>query len=377
MEVLLAMNNMNFYDNKEKYRKTRKRYSRKAFFVMAIGFAVVGTLIGTAITRYSLSKNPKEMSENKNIVPIAYAEEKDITSLPALVKKVSPAVVGVSTKSIVQNSRRNGVGIQEGIGSGFIINNDGYVLTNYHVIAGAQSVKVIYNDGKEVDASVVNYDSNQDIAVVKITDTASVPGIVELGDSDTLATGESVIAIGNPLGKEFIGSVTSGIISSLNREITIDNKNLNLLQTDAAINPGNSGGPLLNLKGQVIGINTAKIGAEGIEGIGFSIPINIVKDKIQTLSKPILMIGIAGVNVTDDLANRNNLPYGVYIKEIQPESPAEKAGIKIGDVITKFDGKTIKSIEELNAIKNSHNSGDIIAIELVRNNNSISVNLTL
>ena len=161
----------------------------------------------------------------------------------------------------------------EGMGSGFIINEEGYILTNYHVIDGAKEVTVTLSDGREVTASVVNYDSDKDIAMIKINEEVKVPGVVELGDSDALQPGEEVVAIGNPLSKELSSTLTKGIISALNRNVeTQSGVSTNLIQTDTAINAGNSGGPLINTKGQVIGINTLKA-SDGAEGIGFAIPI--------------------------------------------------------------------------------------------------------
>ncbi len=155
------------------------------------------------------------------------------------------------------------------MGTGIIFSEDGYILTNYHVISGAQNIKVMLSDGKEVSAKVINYDAAADVAVIKLAENTKVPGVAEFGDSDMLEVGESVVAIGNPLGKEFIGSVTTGIVSAVNRQVSIENKDLKFIQTDAAINPGNSGGPLVNSKGQVIGINTAKIASRRGRRIGF------------------------------------------------------------------------------------------------------------
>lgn len=319
----------------------------------------------------------QQASVSDNLFPPAFASDNSALSVPDIVKKVQKAVVGVSTKSIVQQRDGMGAGVQEGIGSGFIINNEGYVLTNYHVIAGAQEVKVICSEGYELNAKVVNYDSNQDIAMVKITENIQIPGIVELGDSDQLQVGESVVAIGNPLGKEFIGTVTTGIVSAVNRGIEIDGRKLSFIQTDAAINPGNSGGPLLNTRGQVIGINTAKIGAQGIEGIGFSIPINTVKLRLQALSKQITKVGIAAINITDDIARQENLPIGVYVKDIQPKSAAAKAGLQSGDIITKFDGTSISTVEDMNKLKENRNVGDSVNIEYIRGSRTVSTSLIL
>lgn len=289
-------------------------------------------------------------------------------------------MVGVSTKSTVSSGSNFFGGSQEedGMGSGIIFNSDGYILTNYHVISGAQQITVILSNKKEVPAKVVNYDSSMDLAVIKLNQNVALPGVAELGNSSSLQVGDQVVAIGNPLGKEFLGSVTSGIVSALNRQVQVDSsKTENFIQTDAAINPGNSGGPLVNSLGQVIGINSAKIGSTGVEGIGFAIPIDLVKPKISSLSKPILMLGITCSDISSSDAQQNNVPQGVAVIQVNPSSPAEKAGLQANDIITKFDGKSIKTTDELNSIKASHKAGDKINIQVYRNGNTESLTLTL
>ena len=299
-------------------------------------------------------------------------------SVVEIAKKVSPAVVAISTNSASTTSK-NGwrAAPTEGVGTGIIFSEDGYILTNYHVISGAQNIKVMLSDGKEVSAKVVNYDAAADVAVIKLVENTKVPGVAEFGDSDALEVGESVVAIGNPLGKEFIGSVTAGVVSAVNRQISIENKDLKFIQTDAAINPGNSGGPLVNSKGQVIGINTAKIRQEGVEGLGFSIPINTVNPKIESLIKPLLKIGIVCKDITEEASKQYKIPVGVYVSEIQKPSAAEKAGIMPGDIIVQFDGQKVKTIEELNKLKGTHKASDVVKVELVRKNKTIKLDLTL
>ena len=291
-------------------------------------------------------------------------------------KKVAPAVVMVSTKSI---QSVNGWFQQEteGMGSGFIINNDGYILTNYHVIDGAKEVTVTLSDNREVKASVVNYDADQDVAMIKINDDIEVPGVVELGDSDALQPGEEVLAIGNPLSKELSSTLTKGIVSALNRSVeTQTGVSTNLIQTDTAINSGNSGGPLINTKGQVIGINTLKA-SDGAEGIGFAIPINDVKDKIESLSKPILNLGVSIRAIDESMAKQLNMEEGLYIVEVNEFSPAEKAGLKAGDLIVKADGNRVKTFDELQAVKNSKEEGDSINIEFIRDGKTQNTTITL
>jgi len=300
-------------------------------------------------------------------------------NIPEVVAKVSPAVVGVSTTSVSTNVFGFDMGKQEGIGSGFIFSKDGYVLTNYHVVKNASQVKVIFSTGKEVNAKVVNYQEDADLAVVKITDNVEMPGVVELGDSDSLQAGEQVIAIGNPLGKEYLGSVTTGIISAVNRGVALTEggEKMNLIQTDTAINPGNSGGPLINSQGQVVGINTAKIDASGVEGIGFAIPINDATEKLDTLVKQKVKLGIAVRDITEDLSKQFNLPVGVYIQSVEDFSIAQKGGLQPGDVITKIGKKTVKTVEELNKEKESFKEGDSIPIEFIRKGQTMQATLVV
>lgn len=312
--------------------------------------------------------------------PTYFEDEKDALTVTEIVNRVGPAVVGVSTKSIVDRGFF-GLQQQEGIGSGFIINEEGHILTNYHVVEGAQTVKIIFYDGTETDGKVINYDELNDIALIKLTDsTVTVPATVSLGDSDELLVGESVVAIGSPLGKEFIGTTTKGIVSALDRDVPINGKTLKLLQTDTAINPGNSGGPLINSRGEVIGINTAKYdntGTTSVEGIGFAIPINQAKQKLDELSKPILRIGIRGRVIDQSMSSNLNLPEGIYVVEVESFSNAEKAGIKSGDVILKFGGNDVKTFDDINSVKANHNVGDTIKVVVYRNGSNQEIDLVL
>lgn len=371
-------------NDNSKNKKVKKKSGFKRGIALIAG-AVIVAILGGAIGaggvycafKNSIPVSTLENNSNTSVNPPAFKGEDGALTVPQVVEKVTPAVVGVSTKSLVRDQFFN-VKEQEGLGSGFIINEEGYVVTNYHVINGAQEVKVIFSDGKEVNAKVINYDPERDIAVIKITDDVKMPGIAELGDSSTVKAGEEVIAIGNPLGKEFSSTVTKGIVSSPNRKMKTENGNvLDYIQTDAAINPGNSGGPLINSKGEVIGINTAKKVGEDIEGIGFAIPINEVKTRLGSLSKPILKLGITARTVTPELAKENKLEEGVYVVGVQEFSPAEKAGLKIGDLIIEFGGKRVKTLEELNQAKSQYNDGDSVPVEIIRDGKKVNLNLTL
>ncbi len=375
-EAQLSGENETRYTFNEEIKKgnNRKRKGGMAKYIaLALICSLCGGGIGSGITYYLANKNVPLNKASNNIVA------KDNTALSAadIYKKVAPAVVMISTKSI---QSVNGWFQQEteGMGSGFIINTDGYILTNYHVINGAKEVTVTLSDGQEVTASVVNYDSDKDIAMIKLNGNVEVPGVVELGNSDALQPGEEVVAIGNPLSKELSSTLTKGIVSALNRSVeTQSGVNTNLIQTDAAINSGNSGGPLINTKGEVIGINTLKA-SNGAEGIGFAIPINDVKEKIDSLSKPILNLGVSIRVIDEAMSKQLNMEEGLYIVEVNEFSPAEKSGLRGGDLIVKVDGKRIKTFEELQEIKNSKEEGDSMNVEFIRDGKTknTTINLT-
>ncbi|MGL5084559.1 MAG: S1C family serine protease [Clostridium sp.] len=368
-----------------KKRKKEKRIKEKrnsGGFKIAIVVVICSLLSGIAgsATTYLLFKDKYIINKYVNNGPTTFDIDSTVLTSTDAFKKVAPAVVVVSSKSIAEYGGFLPSQEVEGIGSGFIINEDGYILTNYHVIEGAKDVMVTLSDKREVKAKVVNYDPNQDVAMLKIIDDIKVPAIVELGDSDMLLPGEELIAIGTPLSKDFSQTVTKGIVSAVNRTVeTSQGVKLNLIQTDTPINPGNSGGPLVNNKGQVIGINTLKMGGgeKGIEGMGFSIPINEVKGRIESLSKPIIQLGISIRAVDENVAKQYDLEEGLYVVDVIEFSSAEKAGLKGGDLITKFDGKRIKTFEELKAAKDAKNIGDTVKIEIIRDKKAMTVDLIL
>ena len=298
-------------------------------------------------------------------------------STTEIASKVGPATVSILAELSYGNI--NGMAqTAEASGSGFIVSADGYIVTNNHVVEGATAVQVIVaGETDPIDAVVVGTDATTDIAVLKI-DRTSLP-FVTLGDSDSLQVGELAVAIGNPFG-ELAGSVTVGVISALDREISINNSSYNLLQTDASINSGNSGGPLVNSYGEVIGITNAKV-SEG-EGIGFAIPINDIKTVIEDLinngfvtGRPVLGIGVITVDQTT--ADQYGWPVGAYIRQVDVNSAAEKAGLKVGDIITSIDGTAITKTEQVIEIKNSHSVGDSLTITVSRNGSTMDITLVL
>lgn len=245
-------------------------------------------------------------------------------------------------------------------------------------MSDAKSIKVsIYGDDTEYEAKIIGTDSQTDLAVIKIEKTGLTSA--ELGDSSSVQVGEFVLAIGNPYDLQY--SVTAGIISALNREMTVDNTIYNVIQADCAINSGNSGGALVNSKGQVIGITTLKLSGSGIEGVSFAIPINdtveISKGLIENgkIARP--FVGISGIDIDEATAIRNGLTKGIYVDSVVSGSSAEEAGIKAGDIIVKFDGKSISTMEELEEIKNTKSIGDKVEVVFYRGNSEETVTLTL
>lgn len=291
-----------------------------------------------------------------------------------IVKKVKPSVVGVvaaiSQGGLMGNSS----------GSGFVISEDGYIATNQHVVENATSVMVFFEDGSEHEATIVGQDRQADIAILKIEATGLTP--VEFGDSDLLEVGEPVLAIGNPLGLELFGTTTSGVVSAINRNVTVEDRQMTLLQTDAAINEGNSGGPLINQYGQVIGINNAGIAKNTAEGLGFAIPSNTAVPVMESLMKygyvkdrP--LIGISGKDVSQQISNYYDLPQGVIVYSVTPGSGAEKAGVQEGDIIVKADGEIVRNMTELNLKKDAHKAGDTMVLSIYRNGKTFDVNVVL
>ena len=300
-----------------------------------------------------------------------------------IAQKVSPSVVGITNKGISSNSYFNlNIPVEQGYGSGIIISADGYIVTNNHVISGASEVIVSLTNGEEYTAEIVGTDSQTDLAVLKIEATGLDAAV--LGTSSNLLVGEQVIAIGNPLGQQFSGSVTMGIVSALNRTMTIDEATYKLIQTDAAINEGNSGGALVNSAGEVIGINSVKVSGSGVEGLGFAIPIDEAKPIIQDLidhgyvrGRP--SIGVEIIEITKSIAYYYDLPssYGLYVVQPIKDGGADKAGIRANDIIIACNGEKVETLEALNEIKNEFVAGDTITLTVLRNKQELEIDVVL
>ena len=363
----------------------------KKTFLGVISGAVAGSVMSAAITIGTMSY----MSDKKTAVTdsavsganqqsvqlLAEGSEKTELSTEEIAKRVGPSIVGISCTTQTQSY----FGVQTGTlsGSGIIISADGNIMTNYHVISGGTNIKVKLNTGNEYDATVIGGDEKTDVAVIKIKANEELH-VAALGNSDEVEVGSKAVAIGNPLASELFGTVTQGVISGVNRTITVGQREMNLIQTDAAISPGNSGGALINKYGEVIGINSVKLVSDNAEGLGFAIPINeastIVKDLIDygyVKGRPV--IGVSVREITKELAYYNNLliDHGLYIMSVSEGSSAEKAGLVRGDIIVKFDGKTVNSSTEMNKLRDKHKAGDTVSITFMRGTQEKTVNLTL
>lgn len=350
-------------------------------------------------------KSDSISAENVSVIKPSAADGQELTT-EEIVEKVLPSVVGIESKFTVTPQGGSyyydfGFGFggnntpstteATATGTGVVITENGYIVTNAHVIYDSEynsglskDITVVLNGEDRYEAEVIGYDRDCDLAVLKIDETGLTAA--EFGDSDNLKLGEAVTAIGNPLGFDLMNTVTRGIVSGMNRQITINDKAMNLIQTDAAINSGNSGGPLINKYGQVIGINSSKMSASysqtSIEGIGFAIPSNEVSKIIDDImeygyvtGKP--QLGISCQDVNETVSQMYNLPVGVYITEVTEGSAADEAGLRSGNVITAVDEKEVKTAEELNIEKNKHEAGDSIEITYVRSGKTEKTDVVL
>ena len=292
------------------------------------------------------------------------------STVPQIIAKARPSVVAISTVS----------GWSTGTGSGVIMTEDGTIMTNAHVVSGAQSITVRVMDGTEYEATLLGMDEKTDLAVIKIDATGLTPA--EFGDSSSIVQGEIAVAIGNPLGLAFEGSVTQGIISAVSREIEVDGRTMTYIQTDAAINPGNSGGALVNGSGQVIGINSVKVSSSDVEGLGFAIPISValpIAEQLTTYGyvtgRP--SIGIGGEDVTDYMVYYYRIPRGVLVGLVTPDSGAEAGGVEVGDVIVGLNGVSVSSMDELTNEKDKFSPGDTVTLTVYRSGEYVELDVVL
>ena len=378
--------------------------------------ALTAALALTATAGFSVMAQAETGDKHFSVVEAASNE--DSLSIPEIAKKCRSSVVAIETETkVVYNNYDNyynpfgsmfGYGYGYGYGgrggrggtqeytetaagSGIIISEDGYILTNNHVISGADKITVYVNSGEDdaeeqtYEATLVGSSENNDIAVLKID--AEGLNAAAFGDSDQLEVGELAVAIGNPMGKVH-GSVTVGIISAVEQELTIDDVTINAIQTDAAINPGNSGGALFDSYGNVIGVVYAKSSSVSIEGIGYAIPVNNIKELVeQMINDPDsvkdqtkgsqIMLGITIQNITEDMSKQYSMPVGVYITDVSTMSAAERAGLQKGDIIVGFAGEDVKTADELNALKAKQTPGDTVAVKIDRNGKEMTLDLVI
>jgi 2-alkenal reductase len=359
--------------------------------------AIGGGLAGGLVVQNALQAQATRDAASNPIVPVAAPASNpqrlgDVnTAVVSAVQRVGPAVVTVLNTMPRQRVfgwfGSSSVQQPKGSGSGVIVSPQGYIITNHHVVEGYETLEVIFADGSIVPADMIGTDAVTDLAVIKVS--VNVPAVAELGDSDQLQIGEAVIAIGSPLG-DFKNTVTSGVVSALGRTLDTDDGTSyeKMIQTDAAINEGNSGGPLVNLDGQVVGINTAIVrgaptSSAVAEGLGFSIPAQTVSAITSQLiargyvERPYL--GVRWQIITPDIAQFNNLPmqWGVYINAVATGSTAAQAGLQSGDIITKIGGEALSDESGFANLLNHHKVGETVAIEIWRDGQMLTVNAVL
>lgn len=345
----------------------------------------VGIILLSGVVGFGAGYAGSHLSNNANVTIQQQTNKSNsgtvqVSDVSDIVEKCKDSVVEITTESVSSGNSIFGQYVSQGAGSGVIISKDGYIVTNNHVVSGATSLKVTTTDGTEYDASVVGKDSQTDLAVIKVD--ANNLQAATLGDSDILQVGDPAIAIGNPLG-ELGGTVTTGIISATDRQITIDDETMTLLQTDAAINPGNSGGGLFNADGNLIGIVNAKESSTGIEGLGFAIPITPAQDIITELMQNGSVTSRPALNVSlYDYTSNNQDQYskyedGCYIVQIVKNGAADKAGLKQNDRILSFDGEQIQSTSDVKNVLKKHKIGDTVKMVVERDSKKITVEITL
>ncbi|MBQ7515896.1 MAG: trypsin-like peptidase domain-containing protein [Schwartzia sp.] len=348
-----------------------------AFLALCVTGAVLFAGCTDSNARESAPANIPETSRPAEAPKLSAARN---TPVVRVAETVGPAIVGITNKAVARDWFDNLIP-QEGFGSGVIFRNDGYVVTNNHVVAGAREILVSLSDGRTMKGKLVGADEITDIAVVKI-DGDNLP-TAAFGNSDDVVVGEPAIAIGNPMGLEFQGSVTAGVISALNRTLDIADRRLKLIQTDAAISPGNSGGALVNADGLVIGINSIKIAANGVEGMGFAIPINTVREIVDQLMnngrviRPYLGVGVFDKQTAARAGYQLNVDAGVYVQNVTLNGPAGKAGLMRGDIILEVGGEKTNTVSELRSAIASHHVGDTVAVKYQRGNETATVNCVL
>lgn len=352
---------------------------------IGIGGGFLGSMLASdssataASTKNNTSTSSSETSKGSLTINKTEGTQVAATTTQEVAEKAADSVVEITTESVISGQYMQQY-VSTGAGSGVIISEDGYIITNNHVIDGANTITVALRNGKTYSATLIGKDSEVDVALLKIEETGLQP--VTFGDSDNLKVGETAIAIGNPLGK-LGGTVTNGIISALDREITIDGETMNLLQTNAAINPGNSGGGLFNANAELIGLVVAKSSGTDVEGLGFAIPINDVVNILQDLMDHGYVTGRASLGVTlTDISEQQLFSYrldeaGTYIAQVNSGSAAENAGLEVGDLLVKIGDTEVSSSSQAVSLISKYKAGDEVNITIKRDGSEQTVKVTL
>lgn len=369
--------------------KVKKIKNRGYIFSAIISSVITAVICCSLFALFMWSMNSKGAKEDKpstenalstsqtdgKITMISPSADEKALGIPEIYGKVSPAVVSVLC------TKGNGYNKSISSGSGVILTDDGYIVTNNHVIEEANAIVVKTIAGQKFDAKLIGADQRSDLAVLKVSSGQKLP-VAEVGDSTVLKVGDLAVAIGNPLQEELVSTLTVGYISAIDRTMVLDGRQMTMLQTDAAINPGNSGGALIDTYGRVVGITTAKTTGYDIEGIGFAIPMGEALPVIESIMKngyvsgrP--LVGITAADITEEISKANSLPVGVYVDSVIPGGAADIGGIKKGDVIIKFDGQEVKSVDKINAIRDTHSVGDKIAVVVIRNGDEVKCTIEL
>jgi len=372
-------------------------YPKRPGFVSYLAISLISAIVGGLITAFfvpGLLANKEPLPREQKLVKIAPSEApQEKTPIIEIAEKLGPAMVGISNRGSGRGFfNPHGTppdgddNFEQGSGSGIIVDAKGFIITNNHVVQGAEEIVVSLANGREIPGKIIGRDPRTDLAVIKIDPAqAGELTIAPLGDSGKIRVGELAVAIGNPLGKEFARTVTAGIISALNRTITIGEQKFTLIQTDAAINPGNSGGALVNSRGEVIGINSVKILNERVEGLNFAIPINIAKPIIRDLiekgkvTRPWLGIYYRGGKVDAGVARDNQLPvdYGIVVDKVVPDGPAAKAGMKDGDIIYGLESLPVREFSDLQQGLEKYKIGSKVKVKVVRDKKTLEVAVVL
>ena len=365
-----------------KRKLSQKTLSTLLALSLSMSFFTAGCGLASKATNDKTAAKPATTQEEKMKEADSKLSANRNTPIVQAAKNVGPTVVGITNKALVRDYFNRTQLVEKGSGSGVIYSKDGLIVTNNHVVAGAQEIVVSLSNGKTYTGKVLGTDPTTDLAVVKIQADEDLP-VAEFGDSDTLMVGEPAIAIGNPLGMEFRGTVTAGVISALNRTIDLGEQRFRLIQTDAAINPGNSGGALANADGQVIGINSAKIVVSGVEGIGFAIPINEAKPIIKQLAeqgrvvRPYLGVSLIDKTLAERFGFNIDLRGGLFVAKLFQNGPAYQGGIRPNDIITKFNGTKVDSVAALRDALNKCQVGQTVPVTILRGDTEVDKNVTL